>query len=84
MTDKDLARPEGKILSPLKSIRKHCLACMGGSTNEVTLCTDLECWLYPFREGHDPRRKGKKRSKAQIKASKAAGERLRNLKRQGE
>jgi hypothetical protein len=71
-------RPLDKILSPLKSIRRHCIECMGGSTHEPANCTDPYCWMFPFREGHDPRRKGRKRSVAQIEAAKQAGERLRS------
>jgi len=61
-----------KRLSPLKAIRKNCLDCCGGSSKEVELCTanprdiaasddpDLYkgCFLYEFRFGHNPRRKG--------------------------
>jgi len=74
--DKD-RRPVNKILSPIKSIRRHCIECMGGSTYEPTHCTDPQCWLWPYREGHNPRLIGKERTPAQKRAT----DRLRNEKK---
>jgi hypothetical protein len=34
-----------------KAIRKQCLDCVCGSEQEVKLCTDPECSLYPYRFG---------------------------------
>jgi len=62
----------GRIPPPLKSIRKFCLNCVGNSAREVELCTDLQCPLYPYRFGRDPRRKPRKLSEEQ-KASLARG-----------
>jgi hypothetical protein len=42
------------IRAPLKAIRAHCLECVCGSAPEVKLCTDENCWLYPFRLGKNP------------------------------
>jgi hypothetical protein len=46
-----------KKLSPVKAIRKFCLVCLGGSTDEIKNCTDTTCCLFPFRFGKDPGRK---------------------------
>ena len=42
-------RLEGENVSALKAIRYFCSECMGHSPAEVELCTDTECWLYPWR-----------------------------------
>lgn len=34
-----------------RAIRRHCLACCGGSSPEVTDCPTEECDLYPYRLG---------------------------------
>jgi hypothetical protein len=44
-----------ELLSPLRTIRQHCLEC-GGTSNEVRLCPCINCRLYPYRLGCDPRR----------------------------
>jgi hypothetical protein len=76
----NLRRPEGKILTPLKSIRKQCIECMGGSAEEVKRCTARKCWLYPYRLGRDPKREGRERTPAQKEVDKRNAERLRNRK----
>jgi len=38
-----------------KTIRTQCLDCVGGSDQEVKLCTDPECSLYPVRFGRPPK-----------------------------
>ena len=35
----------------LKAIRKKCLECSGGYTEEVLNCEITECSLYPYRLG---------------------------------
>jgi hypothetical protein len=45
-----------KCLSPIKSIRKHCIDCSGGSLKEVRLCPVKKCPLYPYRMGKNPNR----------------------------
>ena len=52
---------EKKILTPVKAIRAKCLDCSNGQYNEVKLCPCTDCPLYPYRLGHNPNRKGKKR-----------------------
>ncbi len=47
-----------KPLTQLKAIRQFCIIHHGYSLKEVRLCPDKECPLYPFRFGHNPRRKG--------------------------
>jgi len=46
--------PGNKVLPPLESIRKECLACMCGQPNEVRLCPSVECPLYLLRFGRKP------------------------------
>ncbi len=36
------------------SIRNFCLECVGYQREKVKLCTDPECWLYPWRLGKTP------------------------------
>lgn len=40
-----------KKLSASESIRKFCVACMGGSYMLVTECSDSECPLHAYRQG---------------------------------
>ena len=46
-----------KHLSPLKAIRQHCLAC-AKRPKYVRLCDTPDCYLFPFRMGHNPARNG--------------------------
>lgn len=46
------------MLTPLKAIRTKCLDCCCGNPNEVRLCPVVDCPLYPYRDGHNPKRKG--------------------------
>lgn len=41
-------------LSALESIRKFCVACMGGSYLLVAECPDSSCPLHAYRMGHAP------------------------------
>lgn len=43
-----------QTLTPLRAIRKHCLDCSAGSSNEVRNCVIEDCALYPFRYGRRP------------------------------
>lgn len=45
--------------TPLKSIRAFCTQCLGGSVYEPKSCTEAKCNLYRYREGHNPRLRGK-------------------------
>lgn len=40
-----------KKLTPLQSIRKECLYCMGGSFKLVNDCETITCALWPYRAG---------------------------------
>ena len=40
--------------TPIKSIRKFCIDCQGGSFKEVRLCTAHDCPLYAYRMGTRP------------------------------
>ena len=40
--------------TPLQAMRVHCLRCMGGSPQAVTLCLQMGCALHPFRLGVIP------------------------------
>lgn len=45
-------------MTPLKAIRAKCLDCCCGQSFEVRLCPIKDCPLYPYRDGHNPNRKG--------------------------
>ena len=46
----------GRRLTPLRTIRKYCVAhCCLGQPSEVRLCPSKDCWLYPYRFGHKPK-----------------------------
>lgn len=49
---------EEKRLTPMKAIRAKCLDCCCWNVNEVRLCPVRDCALYPYRDGHNPARKG--------------------------
>jgi hypothetical protein len=44
--------------TPVKSIRKFCVECCGGSKKEVRECIMTDCELYPYRLGKNPNRTG--------------------------
>lgn len=46
-------------MTPLKAIRAKCIDCSGGSVYEPKYCTVKHCPLWPYRDGHDPAKKGK-------------------------
>ena len=48
-------------LTPLKSIRKHCLECCNRQPKEVRECEIIDCPLDEFRFGTNPNRKGLKK-----------------------
>ena len=45
-------------LTALKGIKFKCMDCSGGYFAEVRECSNRDCFLYPFRQGHNPARKG--------------------------
>ena len=55
---------EEKHITPVKAIRKYCLGCSNGSSNEVKLCPITKCELYEYRLGHNPARQGHGRKDA--------------------
>jgi hypothetical protein len=60
----------GKGRVSVKTIRKHCLMCMGGSKSGVRECPSEECALWKFRFGTNPnyKKKGRnQRSKIAVK-----------------
>ena len=58
-------------LTPIKAIRAMCLDCVGHSAEEVKLCTDPLCPLYPYRFGKNPARKGQGSKESAKKARKS-------------
>lgn len=45
-------------LTPIKSIRFHCLECFGFSYSEVRDCDSILCPLFPYRLGKRPKQSG--------------------------
>lgn len=45
-------------LTPIKAIRAYCLECSGGQPSEVRNCLIVECPLYSYRFGKNPKRSG--------------------------
>ena len=56
--------------NPVKAIRKFCLECCGGSSNEVKFCSSINCNLYPFRFGKNPYRAKRELTEEQKEAAK--------------
>jgi hypothetical protein len=50
----------GRGRPSVKTIRKHCLECMGGSRKLVAQCASFYCPVYCFRFGNNPNRLRKK------------------------
>ncbi len=42
----------------LKAIRFKCLECQSGSRKAVRNCDSMGCYLFAYRFGHDPARRG--------------------------
>ncbi len=42
-------------LTPMKAIRRKCIDCSCGSSNEVKLCPVKNCPLYDYRFGKRPK-----------------------------
>ena len=45
------------MTTPLKAIRAKCLDC-SETPRDVRLCPCTDCALFPYRTGHNPKRKG--------------------------
>lgn len=43
-----------KRLNRSMSIRKYCLECCNGSSEEVRKCLSIDCSLYEYRQGKNP------------------------------
>ena len=43
-------------LTPIKAIRAKCLDCVADQPQEVRLCIDEKCPLWPYRMGHRPKK----------------------------
>lgn len=43
----------------MTAIREKCMDCSCDSTEEIRLCPDTKCALYPFRMGKNPFSKSK-------------------------
>jgi len=52
----DKRRKKGQVATPILSIRKHCLECVGYSAQEVLACQSPACWLFPYRLGKRPKK----------------------------
>lgn len=72
---------ESKLNSPLKTIRLHCIDCMGGSYSDVKNCTaSKSCKLWSFRLGTNPMRKQREYSEEEKQVFRDRLERARTLK----
>lgn len=40
-----------------KTIRRHCIECMGGQVSMVSGCTSPSCALFTYRLGKDPQKR---------------------------
>lgn len=47
-------KPTANQRNPIKAIRRHCIACCGGSFQAVEECASVECALWAFRSGENP------------------------------
>mgnify|MGYP000026498875 CR=1 FL=1 len=72
-----MTKPTAAQRNPMRAIRRHCLACCGGSAVSVTECPAAACALWAFRMGENPfRAPATEKQKAQalknLKAARAA------------
>ena len=58
----------GKGRPSVRTIRRECLYCMCGSSKGIEDCRSVLCSLWPYRQGHNPARKGQGASAAQMRA----------------
>jgi hypothetical protein len=71
---------ETHIYTPLKAIRRKCLDCCCGSSQEVSHCPVHSCTLYPYRFGKRPCGVKRQATPAQIeRLEKARAARLNGL-----
>lgn len=62
------------IYSPLRAIRRRCLDCCCGSSQEVSLCPVHSCSLHPYRSGKRPGTVKREATPAQIERLRKARE----------
>lgn len=55
--ERDPVNKEKRKLTPLKAIRGYCFQC-ASSWRKVKNCQERTCWLYSYRQGHNPSRMG--------------------------
>jgi len=60
-----------KNLTPLRSLRKGCLHCMGENYNQVEACHLDACPLHPLRLGRKPKSSNGKKLLTTVKSIKA-------------
>lgn len=53
--DRTVIMKDEKAPSMARAIRKKCLDCSGGFTNEVRDCWAKNCPLFPYRFGKNPK-----------------------------
>ena len=65
----------GKGRPKVAEIQRYCLWCQSGKTaktqetlKQVRECEDMLCCLWPYRQGHNPAKKGQGASAAQMRA----------------
>ena len=56
----------GKKRISVKTMRKFCLECMGGTREAVKECSTIDCLIYPFRFGKNPLLVGKGKSRDEM------------------
>ena len=62
------------LYTPMKAIRRRCLDCCCGSSQEVSLCPVHSCSLHPYRFGKRPGTLKREATPAQIDRLKKARE----------
>ena len=70
----DIKDGEVHIYTPMKAIRRRCLDCCCGSSQEVSLCPVHSCSLHPYRFGKRPGTLKREATPAQIERLKKARE----------
>ena len=65
---------ENHLYTPMKAIRRRCLDCCCGSSQEVSLCPVHNCSLHPYRFGKRPGAVKREATPAQIERLREARE----------
>jgi hypothetical protein len=45
-------------LTPMKAIRYFCVECVGWNVSLISICSDTNCPLFPYKSGRNPQRAG--------------------------